>query len=467
MYTPKQNGSSVEGCQAQVCGYFKCVFTSKYFRSMNAQNASTALAEDVFVIDDINKAPYTMAIKKADGNFALVEPISEQLNKKTKYTLRIVNSLSQVDTTRENLPGKWVKVVVPEFHIVSLDHTDNKFTRLAFTDIEAVRPPRMIQGKMTFFMTTRSETENKRHFSFSVDDNKNWWYTTQQEGNPGGEVQFIIEKMKQIASLDLNTGGARNQIQIRDLTEIISTSIIWNNQENTTYLAEQLKLKELNFALKKYINEYKDDVWSGVITPIECREVIEKIHNEIYRRSPNGKVYDIDGYDTSGFDIHGSNKSEFHMKTKPWQIKQHDQGSPVDYKFNNLSFEDEATCRKKVIERTGTNGNEKLICYNTSPSQGGASSSTLSHYTVVRASSGKAGGRYASKSGPAAAAKKAASKRFGKTGGTMRITIRKNGTDREFTYDAKRVKLPKPVVRKIAGVTVTSEYRVEVKAVSA
>ncbi|KAG1654883.1 hypothetical protein FOA52_006527 [Chlamydomonas sp. UWO 241] len=84
---------------------------------------------------------------------------------------------------------------------------------------------------------------------------------------------------------------------------------------------------------------------------------------------------------------------------------------------------------------------------------------------VVRASSGKTGGRYASKSGPAAAAKKAASKRFGSKS-SVRVTVRETGTDREFTYDAKRVKLPKPVVRKIRGITVTSEYRVDVRSVS-
>ena len=85
---------------------------------------------------------------------------------------------------------------------------------------------------------------------------------------------------------------------------------------------------------------------------------------------------------------------------------------------------------------------------------------------VTRSSAGKPGGRYASKSGPAAAAKKAASKRFG-TKSKARVTVRELGSDREFTYDATRVKLPKPIVRKIGGKTVTSEYRVEVRSVSA
>jgi len=86
------------------------------------------------------------------------------------------------------------------------------------------------------------------------------------------------------------------------------------------------------------------------------------------------------------------------------------------------------------------------------------------HYTVVRASAGKPGGRYASKSGPAAAARKAAAKRFGGKS-NVRVTVRELGTDREFSYDATRAQLPMPVVRKIAGVMVASKYRVKVKAV--
>lgn len=86
-------------------------------------------------------------------------------------------------------------------------------------------------------------------------------------------------------------------------------------------------------------------------------------------------------------------------------------------------------------------------------------------YTVTKASSGGDGGTYASKSGPAAAAKKAASKRF-KSGTTkIRLTIRQLGSKREFTYDAQRVKLPQPVIRKIGNTTVKSEYKTEVKAV--
>jgi hypothetical protein len=96
----------------------------------------------------------------------------------------------------------------------------------------------------------------------------------------------------------------------------------------------------------------------------------------------------------------------------------------------------------------------------------GGSKSVIRHYVVVRASLGKIGGRYASNAGPSAAAKKAASNRFGSKN-KMRITVRQTGSDREFTYDATREKLAKPVVRRITGVMVTtSEYRVLVKAVA-
>lgn len=90
------------------------------------------------------------------------------------------------------------------------------------------------------------------------------------------------------------------------------------------------------------------------------------------------------------------------------------------------------------------------------------------NYTVIASSIGGSGGRYTSASGPAAAAKKAASQRLrGASSGTnkVRLTMRQLGSDREFKYEATRVKLAKPVVRKIKGVTITSEYKIEIKAV--
>ena len=96
--------------------------------------------------------------------------------------------------------------------------------------------------------------------------------------------------------------------------------------------------------------------------------------------------------------------------------------------------------------------------------QSGGEGKSLRHFTVTSASVGEPGGRYSSKSGPDSAAKKAASKRFGSKN-AMRLTVRELGTKKEFTYDAKRVKLAKPFVRKIGGKTIKSEYEVKVKAV--
>ena len=87
------------------------------------------------------------------------------------------------------------------------------------------------------------------------------------------------------------------------------------------------------------------------------------------------------------------------------------------------------------------------------------------HYVVVRSSRGSPGGRYSSKTGPAAAARKAATRRFGGASTKLQITVRETGTDREFTYTAHRVRLPKPFVRQINGKNVTSEHKTEVVAV--
>ena len=83
-------------------------------------------------------------------------------------------------------------------------------------------------------------------------------------------------------------------------------------------------------------------------------------------------------------------------------------------------------------------------------------------YTVV--SGNKEDGRYASKSGPAAAAKKAASRRFKGDQTTMSITIRQLGSDKTFSYTAKRTKLAKPFVSRLGGKTVTREWEVSVVA---
>ncbi len=100
---------------------------------------------------------------------------------------------------------------------------------------------------------------------------------------------------------------------------------------------------------------------------------------------------------------------------------------------------------------------------------------TTRNYTVTKCSIGSPGGRYSSRQGPAAAARKAASQRL-QTRTTQKktkitLTIRQLGTDKEFSYEAKREKLAKPVVRKLPGLngtttTVTSKYHILIKASS-
>lgn len=93
-----------------------------------------------------------------------------------------------------------------------------------------------------------------------------------------------------------------------------------------------------------------------------------------------------------------------------------------------------------------------------------ASKKEKKNYVVVKASAGGTDGLYTSASGPAAAAKKAATKRFKKSAGAMiTITMRQTGSDREFTYHVKRVKLAKPFVSKIAGKEIVRKYATEIK----
>ena len=94
-----------------------------------------------------------------------------------------------------------------------------------------------------------------------------------------------------------------------------------------------------------------------------------------------------------------------------------------------------------------------------------AATKPVRYYTVMSTSLGEIGGRYASKSGPFAAAKKAANKRFSGDKTEMRLTIRETGTKNEFTYDAKRVQLSTPVVRKVGDTQITSKFKTDLKAV--
>lgn len=94
----------------------------------------------------------------------------------------------------------------------------------------------------------------------------------------------------------------------------------------------------------------------------------------------------------------------------------------------------------------------------------GAGTSNVRYYVVTKTSIGDVGGRYSSTTGPAAAAKKAATKRFGSSM-KLRITVRETGTQKEFSYEAQRVKLDTPVVRTINGKTISTNYRVMIKSI--
>jgi len=74
----------------------------------------------------------------------------------------------------------------------------------------------------------------------------------------------------------------------------------------------------------------------------------------------------------------------------------------------------------------------------------GGAKTTPRHFTVTHCSLGKPGGRY-NGTGPASAAKRAASIRFAATTGTksMRLSIREIGTDRVRHYIANRIQISK------------------------
>lgn len=88
----------------------------------------------------------------------------------------------------------------------------------------------------------------------------------------------------------------------------------------------------------------------------------------------------------------------------------------------------------------------------------------IKNYVVERASAGGTDGSYTSRSGPAAAASKAATKRFTSKVTAVKITVRETGTDKLFTYNIKRVKLPKPFVTVIKGKEIVRKYKTVCKA---
>ena len=87
-------------------------------------------------------------------------------------------------------------------------------------------------------------------------------------------------------------------------------------------------------------------------------------------------------------------------------------------------------------------------------------------YTVENSETGFSGGRYKSKT-PSGAAKKAASRIFKSTNKKIiTLTIRETtqGSDKKlYKYEAKRIKLAKPIIIKIKGNEIKYEYKTEVK----
>ena len=83
-------------------------------------------------------------------------------------------------------------------------------------------------------------------------------------------------------------------------------------------------------------------------------------------------------------------------------------------------------------------------------------------YTIEKSESGFVGGRYNSKT-PSGAAKKAATRLFRSTNKkSLKFTIRQTtqGSDKKlYKYEAKRIKLNKPVIVTIKGKEIKYEYK--------
>ena len=88
-------------------------------------------------------------------------------------------------------------------------------------------------------------------------------------------------------------------------------------------------------------------------------------------------------------------------------------------------------------------------------------------YTIEKSESGFVGGRYNSKT-PGGAAKKAATRLFKNTNKkVIKFTIRQTtqGSDKKlYKYEAKRIKLDKPVVITIKGNEIKYEYKTVITA---
>ena len=94
---------------------------------------------------------------------------------------------------------------------------------------------------------------------------------------------------------------------------------------------------------------------------------------------------------------------------------------------------------------------------------------TSNTYTIEKSETGFTGGRYNSKT-PGGAAKKAATRLFRSTNKkVLTFTIRQTtqGSDKKlYKYEAKRIKLTKPVIITIKGKEIKYEYKTVVTALN-
>jgi hypothetical protein len=90
------------------------------------------------------------------------------------------------------------------------------------------------------------------------------------------------------------------------------------------------------------------------------------------------------------------------------------------------------------------------------------------YYTMVLPS-GMEEGRYSTsiKGKPRDAAKKAANQHFKSNNGAITLTIRRLGTSKTFTYEARREQLRAPMVRtRPDGSTYTIKYKINISRIS-
>jgi hypothetical protein len=97
--------------------------------------------------------------------------------------------------------------------------------------------------------------------------------------------------------------------------------------------------------------------------------------------------------------------------------------------------------------------------------RGASNQAVKKKYYVFVNKDGSENGRYSSTNGPAAAAKKAATRRFTDRMRVLQVTVRETGTQKRFSYTATRTRLPQPLVRQFASGEVRTQYKIVLKAI--